>query len=204
MDEPLSNLDAKLRVQMRTIIKKLQKRLDITTVYVTHDQEEALAISDKIAVMKDGNIMQIGTPEGIYKKPENEFVAGFIGTSNFLEGEVVSQANDLTACIKMKSGTMFEIALKKRYSGSVKISIRPEEFRITENPKFAIPGKILISTFLGDFVNYEVLLQDGSTVEVNEYTKDIANVRSSGQDVLLSFIPEKISIFDKDGTEAIV
>lgn len=204
MDEPLSNLDAKLRVQMRTIIKKLQKRLDITTIYVTHDQEEALAISGKIAVMKDGNIMQIGTPEEIYKKPQNEFVAGFIGTSNFLDGEVVSQGNDLAACIKMKSGAMFEIPLKKKYTGAVKISVRPEEFRIMENPKFAIQGKILISTFLGDFVNYEVQLLDGSTVEVNEYTKDIANVRKSGQDVLLSFAPEKISIFDKDGTEAVV
>ena len=78
MDEPLSNLDAKLRVQMRTAIKKLQRRLGITTIYVTHDQEEALAISDRIAVMKEGNIMQVGTPEAIYKKPENTFVAGFI------------------------------------------------------------------------------------------------------------------------------
>ncbi len=77
MDEPLSNLDAKLRVQMRTVIKKLQRRLGITTIYVTHDQEEALAISDRIAVMKEGNIMQVGTPEEIYKKPENTFVAGF-------------------------------------------------------------------------------------------------------------------------------
>ena len=84
MDEPLSNLDAKLRVQMRSVIKKLQRRLGITTIYVTHDQEEALAISDRIAVMKDGNIMQIGTPNEIYAKPQNPFVAGFIGVSNFL------------------------------------------------------------------------------------------------------------------------
>jgi len=83
MDEPLSNLDAKLRVQMRTVIKKLQRRLGITTIYVTHDQEEALAISDRIAVMKEGNIMQVGSPEKIYKHPENTFVAGFIGVSNF-------------------------------------------------------------------------------------------------------------------------
>ena len=78
MDEPLSNLDAKLRVQMRTVIKKLQRRLGITTIYVTHDQEEALAISDRIAVMKDGNIMQIGTPSEIYAKPQNPFVASAI------------------------------------------------------------------------------------------------------------------------------
>ena len=85
MDEPLSNLDAKLRVQMRSVINKLQRRLGITTIYVTHDQEEALAISDRIAVMKDGNIMQIGTPNEIYAKPQNPFVAGFIGVSNFMD-----------------------------------------------------------------------------------------------------------------------
>ena len=90
MDEPLSNLDAKLRVQMRTVIKKLQRRLGITTIYVTHDQEEALAISDRIAVMKEGNIMQVGSPEEIYKHPENTFVAGFIGVSNFVECEIQS------------------------------------------------------------------------------------------------------------------
>ena len=78
MDEPLSNLDAKLRVQMRTVIKKLQRRLGITTIYVTHDQEEALAISDRIAVIKEGEVMQVGSPENIYKKPQNTFVAGLI------------------------------------------------------------------------------------------------------------------------------
>ena len=88
MDEPLSNLDAKLRVQMRSIIKKLQRRLGITTIYVTHDQEEALAISDRIAVMNQGRVMQVGTPSEIYAKPENPFVAGFIGVSNFLNCDV--------------------------------------------------------------------------------------------------------------------
>src|SRR5574344_1667988 len=88
MDEPLSNLDAKLRVQMRSVIKKLQKRLGITTIYVTHDQEEALAISDRIAVMNSGDIMQVGTPEEIYRKPANPFVAGFIGISNFIDATV--------------------------------------------------------------------------------------------------------------------
>lgn len=204
MDEPLSNLDAKLRVQMRTIIKKLQKRLGITTIYVTHDQEEALAISDKIAVMKDGNIMQTGTPEEIYKKPQNAFVAGFIGTSNFIEGDVLDQREDLKALIRLKSGSEFEVLLKKKYIGKVTLSVRPEEFKIDEASKIGMEGRILISTFLGDFVNYEVQLKDGSTVEVNEYTKDISAVREVGEKVCLSFIPEKISVFDGDGTEAIV
>lgn len=203
MDEPLSNLDAKLRVQMRTIIKKLQKRLGITTIYVTHDQEEALAISDSIAIMKDGNIMQIGSPENVYKKPQNTFVAGFIGTSNFLEGEILSQDANLKASIKLSTGTLFEATLKRKYSGKVIISVRPEEFSITEKSGSTVEGKILISTFLGDFVNYEVQLVNGSTVEVNEYTKDIDTVRGIGQDVHLCFISEKISIFDSTGMEAI-
>ena len=88
MDEPLSNLDAKLRVQMRSVIKKLQRRLGITTIYVTHDQEEALTMSDKIVVMNAGEIQQIGTPTEIYRYPVNEFVADFIGEANFLKGRL--------------------------------------------------------------------------------------------------------------------
>lgn len=204
MDEPLSNLDAKLRVQMRTIIKKLQKRLGITTIYVTHDQEEALAISDRIAVMKDGNIMQTGSPEEIYKKPQNAFVAGFIGTSNFLEGEILSLDADLNAAVKLKSGGTFEVRLRKKYSGKIAICVRPEEFNMTESTGIGMEGRILISTFLGDFVNYEVQLGDGSTVEVNEYTKDVTKVRDIGEAVHLSFVPAKISMFDSNGTEAII
>ena len=203
MDEPLSNLDAKLRVQMRTVIKKLQKRLGITTIYVTHDQEEALAISDTIAIMKDGIIMQIDTPENVYKKPKNSFVAGFIGTSNFLEAEIMAQDENLKASIKLSNGAMFEARLKRKYSGKVIISVRPEEFIVTEESNSTMAGEILISTFLGDFVNYEVLLKDGSTVEVNEYTKDVEEVRSIGQDIQLRFSIEKISIFDSTGMEAI-
>ena len=93
MDEPLSNLDAKLRVQMRSVIKKLQRRLGITTIYVTHDQEEALAISDRIAVMKDGHIMQIGTPNEIYNHSATEFVCNFIGDINRLSDDVVAKLN---------------------------------------------------------------------------------------------------------------
>lgn len=203
MDEPLSNLDAKLRVQMRTIIKKLQKRLGITTIYVTHDQEEALAISDSIAIMKDGNIMQIDTPENIYKKPLNTFVAGFIGTSNFIGGEILSQDENMKASIKLTNDAMFNVKLKKKYSGKVIVSVRPEQFTITEESIDTISGEILISTFLGDFVNYEVLLKDGSTVEVNEYTKDIEKARTSGQKIHLGFNINQISIFDSTGMEAI-
>lgn len=192
MDEPLSNLDAKLRVQMRTIIRKLQKNLGITTIYVTHDQEEALAISDSIAVMKDGKIMQIGTPEDIYKRPENVFVAGFIGTSNFIECEIIQNDDDNNAKIKVSNHISFEAPLRNKYIGKAIVSVRPEQMMFSKD---GIPGKITLSTFLGDFVNYEVLLENGQAIEINEYTKDIERVKSDGEEIKVNFNPAKVSIY---------
>ncbi len=201
MDEPLSNLDAKLRVQMRTVIRKLQRELNITTIYVTHDQEEALSISDRIAIMRAGKIMQLDTPEIIYKKPENMFVAGFIGTSNFLEGEVKSCDDNLNAAVKLKSGYEFNIKLKKRTEGAVVLSVRPEQLILKPGTEKGIKAEIKLHTFLGDFANYEIELPDGQIVEANEYTKDIDVVRVSGEKVSVAFDPAKISLFNKEGTE---
>ena len=186
MDEPLSNLDAKLRVQMRTVIKKLQRRLGITTIYVTHDQEEALAISDRIAVMKDGNIMQIGTPNEIYAKPQNPFVAGFIGVSNFMDCDVDNGKATIQGEMTV------EIPMKKEYKGPGKISARPEQLFFSET---GMPGKILFSTFLGDFIEYEVELDNGQSLIVNEYTKDTSSVHEDGEKVFLSFDPNRISLY---------
>ena len=186
MDEPLSNLDAKLRVQMRTVIKKLQRRLGITTIYVTHDQEEALAISDRIAVMKDGNIMQIGTPGQIYAKPENPFVAGFIGVSNFLDCDVEGGK------ITIQGEMTVDIPVRKEYTGKGKLSARPEQLFFSDE---GMPGKILISTFLGDFIEYEVVLDNGQSLIVNEYTKDISSVHADGEQVFLNFDPKRVSLY---------
>ena len=186
MDEPLSNLDAKLRVQMRTVIKKLQRRLGITTIYVTHDQEEALAISDRIAVMKDGDIMQIGTPNEIYAKPQNPFVAGFIGVSNFLECDVKNDE------VTIQGELTIKIPVRKEYTGKGKLSARPEQLFFSET---GMPGKILFSTFLGDFIEYEVELDNGQSLIVNEYTKDTASVHEDGTRVHLSFDPNRVSLY---------
>ena len=186
MDEPLSNLDAKLRVQMRTVIKKLQRRLGITTIYVTHDQEEALAISDRIAVMKDGNIMQIGTPNEIYAKPQNPFVAGFIGVSNFMDCDVDNGK------VTIQGEMTVEIPMKKEYTGKGKLSARPEQLFFSNE---GMPGKILFSTFLGDFIEYEVELDNGQSLVVNEYTKDTSAVHEDGEKVFLNFDPNRVSLY---------
>ena len=198
MDEPLSNLDAKLRVQMRTTIKKLQRRLGITTVYVTHDQEEALAISDRIAVMNQGNIMQIGTPEEIYRKPANPFVANFIGVSNFIDCPVKSAGGQ--ARVTLPGDYQIDIPVRRDYSGEGILSARPEQLFFDEK---GIPGKISMSIFLGDFIQYEVELVNGQTIELNEYTKDVDTIRRDGEQVRISMDPKKVSLYEKGSEEVL-
>lgn len=200
MDEPLSNLDAKLRIQMRLTIKKVQKKLGITTIYVTHDQEEALAISDRIAVMKSGKIQQIGTPKEIYTKPTNKFVACFIGTSNILDGRVDENRGG-NAKISIADKIVLSAKLKTDYTGPVKISVRPEEFQINKEKNSAIAAdgiaaRVSLKTFLGDFINYEVVLESGETVEVNQYLKDIEKEFEIGEAVSLNIAEHKFNVFD--------
>lgn len=198
MDEPLSNLDAKLRVQMRTIIKKLQRRLGITTIYVTHDQEEALAISDRIAVMKEGAIMQTDSPEKIYKRPQNTFVAGFIGISNFIECEVSGRKD--SAKVEVSEHYSLNLVLKEEYKGRAFISARPEQLFFSSE---GMPGEITLSIFLGDFVEYEVLLENGQIIQLNEYTKDQTKVKPIGLKVHVAFAPERINVYDSERGEVL-
>ena len=193
LDEPLGALDLKLRKEMQLELKRLQREMNITFIYVTHDQEEALAISDRIAVMKDGHIMQIGTPRDIYAKPQNPFVAGFIGVSNFLDCEV-NAPNAGNAAVSIKGELDITVPVSRAYTGSGKISARPEQLFFSES---GMPGTILFSTFLGDFIEYEVQLNDGQNLIVNEYTKDTTEIHSDGEQVHLSFDPMRISLYDK-------
>ena len=190
MDEPLSNLDAKLRVQMRTAIKKLQRQLGITTIYVTHDQEEALAISDRIAVMKDGVIMQCATPSEIYARPANAFVASFIGTSNFIPC-TVSPGGEVDVQGKMK----FTLPDARGLTGPARLSARPEQIFFADK---GLPGKVLFSTFLGDFIEYEVAVDGLGALIVNDYTKDTSTRHADGEAVFLNFDPARVSIFPAD------
>ena len=199
MDEPLSNLDAKLRVEMRTVIKEIQKQVGITTVYVTHDQEEAMAISDRIAVMRAGKVMQIGGPREIYDNPANMFVANFIGTSCFLDGTAKNGK------VRILDAADVNARVDPAFADKVKVSVRPEHFIIESKPTDgAIRGTITLATFLGDFICYEIQLSNGQIIEANEYTDRMRIVRSVGDEVGLRFVEERINVFDAETEESIM
>jgi iron(III) transport system ATP-binding protein len=199
MDEPLSNLDAKLRVEMRLTIKEIQNRVGITTVYVTHDQEEAMAISDRIAVMKDGVIQHIGAPKDIYQRPANLFVSSFIGRTNLLDAKASAKGKALS--FEFKDGFTVDLPnvqpefLKDQ---KVVVSIRPEEFIISDNPGDGVVGVVDSSIFLGLNTHYYVHLDSGQQVEIVQESKidEILPVKSK---VYLKLKAEKINVFTADG-----
>jgi iron(III) transport system ATP-binding protein len=201
MDEPLSNLDAKLRIEMRSVIKKIQQNLHITTVYVTHDQEEALAMSDRIAVMNLGTIQQIGDPLTIYTRPRNTFVSNFIGTSNFINCDVANPGTQ--ANITLLAHTI-PVKAAKPYRGKGILAVRPEESAIIAPGQGDIQGEIQFATFLGDFINYEVLLENSQVIQINEYLKDVQKLRPVGEKVGISMDTARINIFSADGKESLI
>ena len=193
MDEPLSNLDAKLRLEMRQAIRNIQRELGITTVYVTHDQEEAMSISDTIAVMDHGVIQHLGAPKEIYQRPANLFVSTFIGRSNILDGKI-SGGTLLLEGVRLNCDEWQKIP-----SGDVKVSVRPEEFLIrTENDGSCIPGPVTDSIYLGMDTHYMVKLADGSEVLVIQESTLRDNYRV-GEQVWLAVNRSKINIFSVDG-----
>ena len=196
MDEPLSNLDAKLRLEMRTVISRLQRELGITTVYVTHDQEEALAISDRIAVMNKGDIYHLDAPERIYSRPYNTFVANFIGSSTMIDGTVTSTGE--TTTIKTSNG--LEIAMNNmvptEVGREVIVGVRPEEFVITSEGRGA-KGTVKVKQFLGKHIKYEVAFSDGSEAEVSSDTNTAERIYDYGETIYLNVNARRINVFDK-------
>ncbi|PKO22460.1 MAG: polyamine ABC transporter ATP-binding protein, partial [Chloroflexi bacterium HGW-Chloroflexi-1] len=156
LDEPLSNLDAKLRVQMRAEIQHLQQRLGITTVYVTHDQAEAMSLSNRIAVMHEGRLQQVGTPQEIYQKPASVFVADFIGKANFIESRVEDVSDSiLTVGLFDDQIELQRAAHSFQIGDSVFLVIRPEMVHLAADGS-GYPGEVRRSTYLGPLVEYEV------------------------------------------------
>lgn len=203
MDEPLSNLDAKLRVEMRNAIKNIQKQIHITTVYVTHDQEEALAVSDRLAVMNNGVIQQIGTPQQIYKRPSNVFVAGFIGLSNFVQAKL-TRAGDRFALI-FPNGWHLPISTirKDAQNEDVVVSVRPEEFVIAPAGEDGIPAVIVSSVFLGLATHYFLKTAQGQELEVIQYEGE-GNHLSDGTKIALRMKADRINVFHAQSQESMI
>jgi spermidine/putrescine transport system ATP-binding protein len=198
LDEPLGALDLKLRKEMQVELKALQQQVGITFVYVTHDQEEALTMSDRIAVMHDGHVLQEGAPREIYEHPATHFVADFIGLTNFLDGEVV-ELKDNRVLVKIREAlTVWCESHDAPAPGSaVTVAVRPEKIEIFEQPPSAAlncwRGQVLSGVFLGEQTEYLVRLDQGSEVVVRRQNLRINGsgpAASPGSFVYLAWTPD--------------
>jgi ABC-type Fe3+/spermidine/putrescine transport system ATPase subunit len=167
LDEPLSNLDAKIRVQVRAEIRKLQKELGITTVYVTHDQEEALSLSDRVAVLREGRILQVASPKELYERPATRFVADFVGVNNFLPG-VCREVVDDRAVVETALG-----AVRGRPASGVRpgarcvVAVRPENVALGAPGENTFQGRVVLASYLGNTLRYDLEAPGGLLVKVD-------------------------------------
>ncbi len=202
LDEPLSNLDANLRLTMRGEIRKLQERLKVTTIFVTHDQFEAMSISDRIVVMRDGLIQQIGSPIEIYERPGNEFIAGFVGFVNFLDGRVEKVDIGLDkASASTPLGTIQFIPRRTIAAGDrVKLVLRPETIDISRNEPKASPnmfqGEVEIGMYVGSLAKYTVQVK-GEKIIIDQSNPRETGLFKSGEKVYIS-VPENIHLLMKN------
>jgi len=195
LDEPLSNLDAKLREKMRFELKRLQRELKITTVYVTHDQSEALALSHEIAVMNLGRIQQIGRPRDIYENPSNQFVADFVGNTNFLDGTVIRQDAPDCGVVRTDIGEISVRAARPlRPDERVAISIRPEDVELSESHlsgENVWQGTVEQKVFLGEAIDFRVTIGSRSLLSRQHPT-----LRTPvGGAIFVHVNPEKCRVF---------
>ncbi|MHA1397671.1 MAG: ABC transporter ATP-binding protein [Candidatus Heimdallarchaeaceae archaeon] len=192
-DEPLSNLDAKLRKEIRTEIRSIIKKLGITTVYVTHDQEEALAISDRIAVLHNGIIQQYGTPSEVFSDPKTLFVAQFIGSSSTLEGKIIAPN-----LVELKGGEKIHIAVKHELEKgeTVSLVIRPDSISVTQVSDYPIDIEINTIEYLGTEIKMTALLKDGSIllVDVAEQTDEYLKMKV-GDKIKAYIKPNEVFVF---------
>lgn len=199
LDEPMSALDAKLRKQMQIELKRIQAEVGITFLYVTHDQEEAMTMSDRIAVMRHGKIESLGTPEDVYERPTTEFVASFLGASNLLTGRVTASEGDSTTIV-VEGGGVISVPTSrvggKDDAGAVKVGVRPEKIRIevasgpAETGWNCIEGTVRVSTFTG--VGNQYLVDGPAGTELTVYAQNIGSAAAprSGDRVQLTWQPK--------------
>ena len=200
-DEPLSNLDAKLRVQMRSEIRALQRRLSITTIYVTHDQEEAMAVSDRIAVMNRGSVVQEGSAEDLYQRPASHFVAQFVGRVNLVPGRVLSMRDDTMRVDVLGR----EVVARRNPNGiavgdPVRIALRPEAIRIADSGDgYAIAATVVSSTFLGDKIEY-VVQCNGHALQISRYNAVPVKPLANGKPVGLTFADDAVVVLAEENS----
>ncbi|MEO5986376.1 MAG: ABC transporter ATP-binding protein [Candidatus Limnocylindria bacterium] len=211
LDEPLGALDLKLRKQMQVELKRIQSEIGITFIFVTHDQEEAMTMSDRIAVMRAGRIEQLGAPEELYERPRTEFVAGFLGVSNLLDGEVREREGELVR-IRLTNGVVIRApATATNGATTVRVGIRPEKLRVVPRGAEAasgtaetneLEGTILDASYIGVSTQYLVKTADGHTLTVyaqNLTTSGASEVLSDGQNVRLTWNPQHTFVIDDSG-----
>lgn len=201
LDEPLSNLDAKLRLDLRSEIRSICKSAGLTTVYVTHDQKEALSMADRIAIMKGGKLQQLGTPQDLYRHPESQFVASFLGETNFIEAKVAGHdAPDRLALETTAGKLLATIRSGDSFSAGQRVtcSVRPESIRLVETGTAgALPGKRLESVYLGEIAQHRVRLGEqtmGQTLAVSELNPTAEHLSKSTTQVGMHIDPRDVVI----------
>jgi iron(III) transport system ATP-binding protein len=202
LDEPLSNLDAKLRIEMRAQIKEIHKKIGRTMIYVTHDQAEALSMADRIAVMRRGRAVQVGTPRQLYTRPESAFVAEFIGGTNLLPGTLDEQGDLLTVRTAVGLIRAANGAKDIARGDLVFCSVRPESLRLqTEGPLSTehnqLSGEIQSIMYFGDSEQYSLRLTDGSLVRAVQYNQT-ARTAEVGKPVTLAIDPREVIVLPQE------
>jgi iron(III) transport system ATP-binding protein len=200
LDEPLSNLDAKLRDHLRFELREIQQRLGITAVYVTHDQTEALALADRIAVMRDGRIIQLDTPSAIYRKPANTFVADFLGVGNIFPGGVMAVSPEGISEVKLAAGnTVLRSAMALAIGVRTNVCVRPEHLMLSDGPPLGIdprrvstlPVTVEVATFLGNQIRY---LVSGDGMKLNIVANDTSEIFPRGARLHASIRAEHVQL----------
>ena len=195
LDEPLSNLDAKIRVQVRAEIRKLQQELRITTIYVTHDQEEALSLSDRVAVMKDGRVLQVGVPKELYERPRTRFVADFVGTNNLLPGQVRERRGE-RMFVETGVGRLEAIPNAAAIADRCVLAIRPENIAIARGDATLaegtaggnhVRGRVSFTSYLGNTLRYDVETGSGLVLKADIRDPWHHDPMPLGQAVTVSF-----------------
>jgi len=207
LDEPLGALDLKLRKQMQIELKRIQTEVEITFIYVTHDQEEAMTMSDRIAVMRAGRIEQLGPPEDLYERPTTAFVAGFLGVSNLLDGDVVGRDGDW-AEVRLSDGSVLR-APSDRVNGAtaVRVGVRPEKLRVeplesatpATRERNSLAARVLDASYIGVSTQYLVTTADGHRMTVyaqNLETSGAAEALADGQQVHVSWKPQHTFVIE--------